>query len=53
MVHFDKRLRLGFPGARITSDATGGLSGTGRGVALDRGGTKLSARDPGWHECTA
>jgi len=50
-LRFDKRLRLEFHGARITSDA--GLSGTGRGTGIDGGGANLSAGDTRGEECAA
>ena len=53
-LQFDKRLRLEFHGARITSDA--GLLACREldgALGLTEDGTDLSSRDPWWQECAA
>ncbi len=51
---FDRRLRLEFHGARISSDAELlALPGTRCSTEIDRGRTNLSVRNPWWQECAA
>ena len=53
-LQFDKRLRLEFHGARITSDARLlACRELDWSTGIDGDGTDLSSRDPWWQECAA